>query len=97
MNFPFKKPQAPDFSLRTTQEAFLEQISDQKELLQKELDVNQAEQLLLQRRIQTMKELLNDLSTSDPHYSSLSNQMLMDQIELDELKSREVTIKQKIT
>ncbi len=63
-------------------------IQPQKELLQQEFDVNLAEQGLLEKRIATMKTLLNEVPSSDPQYSQMAIQIQMDQIELDELKYR---------
>ncbi len=63
-------------------------IQPQKELLQQEFDVNVAEQGLLEKRIATMKTLLNEVPSSDPQYSQMAIQIQMDQIELDELKYR---------
>lgn len=71
-------------------------FENSKELLQKELDVNKAEQLLLQKRIATMKSLLNDLPSSDPHYSMMAIQIQMDQVEIDELKYRASLISQQL-
>lgn len=92
----YKKPQTPDFSNPNIQLAFIEQSNSSKELLQKELDVNQAEQNLLKKRISMMKEFINNLPASDPQYSMLVIQVQMDQIEWDELKVREDSIIQKL-
>lgn len=85
--FP-KKDVAPDFSNPAVQQAFVQDAGDSKALQQKELSVNQAEQVLLVQRIELMKTFINDLPSSDPQYSMLAIQVQMDQIELDELKTR---------
>lgn len=92
-----KKESAPDFSNPAIQQEFVYDISDSKSLLQKELNINQAEQNLLQQRISMMKSFINDLPASDPQYSILLTQVQMDQIEMDELKTRETLLIQKIT
>lgn len=97
MNPFFKKENAPDFSDPAVQKAFVENTVDAKELLQKELDVNQAEQVLLKQRIQLAKSFVNDLPSYDPQHSTLLIQIQMDQIELDELKSRELFLIQELT
>ncbi len=91
-----KKESAPNFSKPEIQQAFVQDIHDSKSLLQKELTVNQAEQVLLQQRIRMMKEFINDLPASDPQYSMLAAQVQMDQIEMDELKRRESSIIEKL-
>jgi hypothetical protein len=68
-----------------------------KELGQQELDVNLAEQNLLRQRIRLMQELLNDISSDDPHYAMMARQIKMDEVELSELKVREQNIKEKLS
>lgn len=94
--FP-KKENAPDFSNPTVQQAFVQNTEDSKELMQKELDVNLAEQNLLKKRIELMKTFINDLPSSDPQYSMLVMQVQMDQVEVDELKNREILLIQKLS
>lgn len=94
--FP-KKEEAPDFSKPIVQQSFIEDTHDSKALMQKELDVNQAEQVLLDKRIRLMKTLINDLPSSDPQYSMLLMQVQMDQVEMDELKMRETLLIQKLS
>lgn len=90
---PFSnKENTPDFSKPDAQNAYIGNTEDSKELMQKELDVNQAEQLLLQQRIDLMKAFVNDIPSSDPQYSMLLIQVQMDQIEIDELKTRALTL-----
>ncbi len=72
--------------------AFSPNIKRSKELIQKELDINRAEQNLLTKRIALMQSLCNDLPDYDPHYSMMRTQIKMDQIELDELKVREAAM-----
>ncbi|MBX7067357.1 MAG: hypothetical protein K1X28_09010 [Parachlamydiales bacterium] len=94
---PFSKKDAPDFSKPEVQQTFVHQTHDSKELMQKELDVNQEEQILLDKRIRMMKTFINDLPSSDPQYSMLAVQIQMDQLELDELKVRETFLIQKLS
>lgn len=88
----FKKPETPDFANPAVQRAFLEEVRTSKELLLKELDLNRAEQVLLNQRIVMLKSFVNDLPASDPQYGMMLAQSQMDQIELDELKIRESAI-----
>lgn len=90
---PFKKYQPPDFKDPAVQKAFIEEVKQGKELLQKELDINASQQNLLKKRIAMMKDFLNLLPASDPQYSVLRLQLQMDQIELDELISRALILK----
>lgn len=94
---PFPKKETPDFSKAEVQQSFVAQTHDSKELMQKELDVNQAEQVLLDKRICMMKTFLNELPSSDPQYSMLAVQIQMDQLEHDELKIRETFLIQKLS
>ncbi len=94
--FP-KKENAPDFSNPTIRQAFVQNTENSKELMQKELDVNQAEQLLLKKRIDLMNSLVNDLPSWDPQYAMLLRQVQMDQIEIDELKFRQTLLSQKLS
>jgi hypothetical protein len=93
---PFPKENAPDFSNPAVQQAFVQDTKESKTLIQKELDVNQAEQNLLQKRISLMKSFINDIPSSDPQYSMLAIQIEMDQVELDELKSREILLQDRL-
>lgn len=88
----YKKPEDSDFTNPSTQRKFTEETQSSKELMQKEFDVNQANQGLLEKRILIMKETLNNIPSSDPQYSMLAIQIQMDKVELDELKSREQTL-----
>ncbi len=94
--FPKKEP-SPDFSNPAMQKSFVEDTQDSKSLMQKELSVNQAEQILLQKRVELMKSFINDLPSTDPQYSMLVSQVKMDQVELDELKTREILLKQSLS
>jgi hypothetical protein len=91
-----KKENAPNFNTPSAQQAYVQDAQTAKNLLQKELDVNQTEQTLLQKRVQLMKEFINDLPASDPQYSMVAVQIQMDQVEMDELKTRETLLIQKI-
>ena len=88
MASPFQQEPAPNFSNPLDQKKFVKESQDSTDLLKKELDVNRAEQILLEKRVGIMKSLVNDLPSSDPQYSMLLAQAQMDQIELDELKRR---------
>lgn len=90
------KKNAPNFSDPAVQQAFVQDTQGSKELLQKELDVNREEQNLLHQRLDLMKSFINDIPSSDPQYSMLVAQVGMDQIELDELKIKEMHLIQKI-
>lgn len=94
--FP-KKENAPDFSNPAVQQAFVQDTKTSKSLMQKELDTNQAEQILLNQRIGLMKSFVNDLPSSDPQYSMLLTQIQMDQLELDELKIRSTLLIQSLS
>jgi len=93
----FKKETTPNFNNPAIQQAYVQDVHTSKTLMQKELDVNQTEQVLLQKRVQMMKEFINDLPASDPQYSMMVAQLQMDQIEMDELKTRETLLIQKLT
>src|SRR5687768_749014 len=93
MNQPlFRKPETPDFGNPAIQQAFVQRIQDSHDLIQAELSVNQSEQILLLKRIEMTKEFVNHLPASDPQYSLLLIQIKMDQVELDELKAREIIL-----
>jgi hypothetical protein len=97
VRFMFKREESPDFSKPSDQEAYLRNTPTAHNLLQKELDILKEELLLLQKRIQVMKEFINDIPASDPQYTMLSSQINMDQIEMDELKRREHSLVEKLS
>jgi hypothetical protein len=78
------------------EQAFVLGVQDGASLLRKELTVNHAEQVLLQKRVQLMREFINDLPSTDPQYSMIAGAIEMDRIELDELKVRSSSILQKM-
>jgi len=90
--------QEPLFKKHNTSnpESFVESTKTSKELLQKELNVNKAEQVLLGKRIILMQELAKDLPPSDPRQSEIILAIQMDQVELDELKMRESILSKKL-
>lgn len=94
--FP-KKENNPNFSDPAIQQAYVQDIKTSKELMQKELEVNRGEQNILTKRIALMKSFVNDIPSSDPHYSMMITQINMDQIEIDELKFREILLTQKLS
>jgi len=75
---------------------FVYDVKDAKSLLQKELAVNHSEQTLLEKRMQLMREFMNDLPSSDPQYSMIASAIEMDRIELDELRCQSSAILQKM-
>lgn len=91
------KENNPDFSNPAIQQAYVQDIKTSKELMQKELEVNQGEQNILGKRIALMQSFVNDIPSSDPHYSMMITQINMDQIEMDELKFREILLNQKLS
>lgn len=92
----FKKYETPNFNYLADQKTFIDQIKNDKDLIQNELIVNKSQQLLLEKRINMVKELINDLPASDPQYSMLVLQIQMDRVELDELKARGIALTSKI-
>ncbi|MGB7978078.1 MAG: hypothetical protein WCF19_02830 [Chlamydiales bacterium] len=95
---PFqKKENSTDFSNPAVQQAYVQNIDNNKTLMRKEIDVNKAEQNLLRQRIDLMKSLANDIPSSDPQYSLFVVQAEMDQVEMDELKSRELILHDKLS
>ena len=96
MNAPFKDDSTPNFSKPEIRQAFVEEAHTAADLLHKELDVNLAEQALLEDRIRMMNQFINDLPSSDPQYSMMLSQLQMDQVELDELKRRADTIEEQL-
>ena len=91
-HFPNKSP-APNFANPAVQRSFVDGVDSANELMHKELDVNQAEQNLLQKRILLLKDSIDNLPSSDPQYSMMLHMMNSDKIELDELKIRAAAIR----
>ena len=85
-----------DFAAKAFEQAYVYDIKDEKDLLQKELVLIQMEQTLLDQRIQTMRSFVSDLPTYDPQYSMILTTIKMDQIELDELTARKLSILHKM-
>ncbi len=81
-----------DLIRKTFEQAYVYDLKNEKHLLQKELILLQTEQTLLNQRIQIMKSLANDLSAHDPQYSMILTTIKMDQIELDELATRKISL-----
>jgi hypothetical protein len=78
------------------QKAYVLETHNAFDLLQKEVDINHAEQELLSKRIQMMKNFVNDLPSCDSEYSMMMAQIQMDLIELDEIKRREEAISKQL-
>jgi hypothetical protein len=93
---PPNKERASDLSKTEDQLAYVLEAHNAEALLHKELDVNLAEQGLLNQRMKMSKIYLNDLPSTDPNYTSLATQTQMDLIELDELKRREELISDRL-
>jgi hypothetical protein len=85
----FNKDNSPK---KPFEQTYFEDTHDEKTLLQKELIIIQREQILLEQRIQVMKSFANDLPSFDPQYSMLLTTIKMDQIELDELATRKISL-----
>lgn len=92
----YKKPEDVDLSKESDQKEFVKETLSSQELMQKELDVNQANQILLNKRILLMEENLNNIPSSNPQYSDMAIQIQMDNIELDELKLRQIKLEEEI-
>ena len=92
----FKKYETPNFNNLADQQTFLDRLKNDNDLIQNELSVNKSQQLLLIKRIDMVKGLINDLPASDPQYSMLILQMQIDQVELDELKARGIVLTSKV-
>ncbi|MBN2479816.1 MAG: hypothetical protein JXA94_06275 [Parachlamydiales bacterium] len=66
----------------------LDSTSKRHDLLIQELDINTQEQVLVNKRIFLLKEVMKEIPKTDPQYALLFTQLEMDRIELDELKNR---------
>lgn len=64
-----------------------------RSLLQKEYDLNIEEQLLVKKRIATLKEKMKLVGKDDPEYGLANMEIDKDLIFLDELISREEELK----
>ena len=93
----FKRAETPDFENPQVRQNFADSTESTEELLKKEIEVNQTQQLLLQKRIDMSTSFADDLPASDPQYSMCLRTIQMDRIELDELKARERILVQKLT
>jgi len=71
----------------------LDEKSRQINLLQEEIEINLQEQVLVNKRINLIKDTFKELPNTDPEYAILLTQLEMDQIQLDELKFRENALK----
>jgi len=71
----------------------LDEKSKQIDLLKQEIDVNMQEQVLVNKRITLIKDTFKTIPNTDPEYAILLTQLEMDQIQLDELKYRENSLK----
>jgi len=66
-------------------------------LLKQELDVNLQQQVIVNNKINLIKNTFKEIPDTDPEYAILFTQFEMDKIELDELKNREQEIKKQIS
>jgi hypothetical protein len=89
-------PKEQNQTLNSFEQAFVLGSTDAASLLQKELIVNHSEQILLKKRMQLMREFINDLPSIDPQYSMVAVAIEADQIELDELQRRADSLLQKM-
>ncbi|NGX33758.1 MAG: hypothetical protein K1060chlam1_00099 [Candidatus Anoxychlamydiales bacterium] len=71
----------------------LDEKSRKIDLLKQEIDVNIQEQILVNKRISLIKDTFKTMPSTEPEYAILLTQLEMDQIQLDELKSRENLLK----
>jgi hypothetical protein len=83
-------------SKKKFEQAYIYDTKDGKHLLQKELTLIQTEKVLLEQRVQLMKSFISDLPSHDPQYSMILSTIQMDQIELDELATRRLSLLQKL-
>lgn len=65
----------------------------QKSLLQKEYELNVEEQLLLKKRIETMRQKMKMIGKDDPEYGLMNMEIDKDEIFLDELLARQEELK----
>lgn len=74
----------------------LSQKQKQLDLLMQELDVIDQEKILINQRIDTIKEFLKQLPSSDPQYVIYEDQVEIDRIALDEIITRQESLTDKI-
>jgi hypothetical protein len=91
-----ENPNKSDLTRKAFEHAYIYDIQNEKHLLQKELILIHTEQTLLDQRIQMMKSFVNDLPSYDPQYSMILTTIKMDQIELDELAARKLSLLHKM-
>ena len=68
----------------------------QIDLLKKEIDINEEEQILLKKRIFLMQDYMSELPSYDPTWVALDKQILIDQIQLDELRRNAQDLEQRL-
>lgn len=74
----------------------LDEKTRKTDLLKQELDVNLQEQVLVNKRIELIKDSFKTIMSTEPEYAIFLTQLEMDQIQLDELKAREFELKSNI-
>lgn len=72
-------------------------LEKQQSLLKQELDVNLQQQVIVNQRINLIKETFKQIPSSDPEYAILLAQMEMDQVELDELINKQEELESAIS
>lgn len=75
---------------------YVSDIGSAKELLQKEIDVNHEEQVVLKSKIDEIKNLLTSMTERDPQAPVYKTQLEMSEIELDELVNQERELVEKL-
>ncbi|MBI5346728.1 MAG: hypothetical protein HZB76_06275 [Chlamydiae bacterium] len=74
----------------------LSQKQKQLDLLMQELDVIDQEKILINQRIDTIKEFLKQLPSTDSQYVIYEDQVEIDRIALDEIITRQESLSDKI-
>ncbi len=78
------------------QHAFAQNITDASSLITKEILVIESEEILLNQRINVLKDFLETLATDDPQYAMIRAAEEMDRIELSDLMVRKQLLLQQL-